>query len=199
MPSLVENLAAAQAIHSVGLNTSTRTRTMTTPDTSSRARRNYLATLGLFVLGLTLVAGLLAHITDADSSMTRVTAHRKYVVAMRPLAEAAAVDDLRAWEIRLTSPGGRPVAKAQIDIDTPEPQRGQHFAMLPRVTEELGGGRYLLEGTKPDADGLLRIRLSIRADAGSEGDADHVTFEHAVATRRVQGKLDVTGQPPTRS
>ncbi len=155
---------------------------MNAPDNSSRARRNNLATLGLFVLGLTLVAGLLAHITDADSSMTRVTAHKKYVVAMRPLAESAADDDTRAWEIRLTSPGGRPVAKAQIDIDSPQPQSGQRFAMLPRVTGELGGGRYLLEGTKPDTGGLTRIRLSIRGDG--DADADHVTFEHTVATRR---------------
>jgi hypothetical protein len=157
---------------------------MNTLDTTSRERRNDSATLLLFVLGLVPVAALLALITDADSSMTRVTAHRNFVVAMRPLAESASVDDMRSWEIRLTSAGGRPVASAQIDIAGPAPQAGQGSATPPRVIEELGGGRYLLEGTRFGTGGVRQITLNIRAGS----DADHVTFERTAGTRR--GELD---------
>jgi len=130
----------------------------------------------LTVLALQL-SGCMTPPPDLDLSLTRVTAQKKYVVAIHPVAEPIAINQMHAWEVRVTSPAGAPVLQAQIDVDGGMPQHGHGLPTRPRVTKELGDGRYLVEGMKFSMTGWWELKLNVQ----SAGVADKVTFNKVIA------------------
>jgi hypothetical protein len=114
---------------------------------------------------------------DLDLRLTRPTEKLAYVVAMRPMDPQVAVNQLHAWEIRVTSAAGVPVAHAQIAFDGGMPQHGHGFPTSPRVTQELGDGRYRLDGMKFSMGGWWEMKLAIQSSHG----ADKVTFNTIIA------------------
>jgi hypothetical protein len=112
-----------------------------------------------------------------DLSLNRPTLQKRYVVAMHPLAEPIAINRMHAWEVKVTSPAGDPVLHAQIDVDGGMPQHGHGLPTRPRVTRELGDGRYLIEGMKFSMTGWWELKLNVR----SQGVADQVTFNKVIA------------------
>ena len=94
-----------------------------------------------FILPLLLsvpLAGCMTPPTDLDQCLTRPTAQHKYVVAIHPLTEAIAINQLHKWEVKITSPAGEPVLQAHIDVDGGMPQHGHGLPTQPSVTQELG-------------------------------------------------------------
>ncbi len=114
---------------------------------------------------------------DLDLSSTRPTARGTYVVALRPLAEPVPLNRLHAWEVRVTSPAGAPVVHADIEVDGGMPQHGHGLPTQPRVTRELGDGRYLVEGMKFSMTGWWELKLNVRSAGGG---ADRVTFNRLI-------------------
>lgn len=134
-----------------------------------------------FILPLLLsvpLAGCMTPPTDLDQSLTRPTAQHKYVVAIHPLTEAIAINQLHKWEVKITSPAGEPVLQAHIDVDGGMPQHGHGLPTQPGVTQELGGGRYLQEGLKFSMTGWWEIKLKLET---AERGADTVTFNKVIA------------------
>ena len=134
-----------------------------------------------FTLALLLSVQLSACMTppiDLDQSLSRPTVQHKYVVAIHPLTDAIAINQLHAWEVKVTSPAGDPVLHAHIDVDGGMPQHGHGLPTQPRITQELGGGRYLLEGMKFSMTGWWEIKLTLET-AGRGADA--VTFNKVIA------------------
>ncbi len=132
------------------------------------------------LLMLGMVASLSACMTapaDLDLALTRQSAQHKYVVAVRPLLDPVGINQLHSWEIKLATPGGEPVTQARIGVDGGMPQHGHGFPTRPRVTRELGEGRYLLEGMKFSMTGWWELKLAIEAAPGS----DQITFNTVVA------------------
>jgi hypothetical protein len=86
---------------------------------------------------------------------------------------------MHAWEIRLRSPSGEPVSGARISVDGGMPQHGHGFPTQPKVTRELGDGRYLLEGMKFSMPGWWELKLKVDASSG----ADEITFNTIIASR----------------
>jgi hypothetical protein len=93
------------------------------------------------------------------------------------VAEPIAINQMHAWEVKVTSPAGAPVLRAQIDVDGGMPQHGHGLPTRPRVTRELGDGRYLIEGMKFSMTGWWELKLNVQ----SEGVADQVTFNKVIA------------------
>jgi hypothetical protein len=134
-----------------------------------------------FTLALLLslqLSGCMTPPTHLDQSLARPTLQRKYLVAIHPLTEAIAINQLHQWEVKITSPAGEPVLQAHIDVDGGMPQHGHGLPTQPRVTQELGGGRYLLEGMKFSMTGWWEIRLKLQT---AERGADTVTFNKVIA------------------
>lgn len=131
------------------------------------------------LIGLTSLAACMPPPSGLNLSRDRPTAHGKYHVAIYPPSEPVAINKLHAFEIRLRSPSGEPVSGARIGIDGGMPQHGHGFPTQPRVTRELGGGRYLLEGMKFSMPGWWEIKLRIDAASGT----DEVTFNTIIASR----------------
>lgn len=115
--------------------------------------------------------------TDLDVRMTRPSERLSYVVSMRPMREAA-INELHSWEIQVNSAAGVPVPHARIGFDGGMPQHHHGFPTSPRVTEELGDGRYRLDGMKFSMSGWWEMKLTIDSAIG----ADKVTFNTVIAT-----------------
>lgn len=134
--------------------------------------------LNLALAALACMAGCSTPPSDLDLSLTRNSAEKKFVVALQPPATPAAINQLHAWKIKLTSPTGLPVVHAKIGVDGGMPQHGHGLPTQPQVTEELGDGLYLLEGMKFSMTGWWEIKLAIQTPEAS----DKVTFNTVVAT-----------------
>ncbi len=138
---------------------------------------NRLLTSVLSLAALAVTAGCMSPPKDLDLALTRPTADNKYVVTLLPPPKPAAINQLHAWQVKLTSPAGVPVPNARIKVDGGMPQHGHGLPTRPQVTRELPGGGYLIEGMKFSMTGWWEIKLAIDGPAG----ADRVTFNTVVA------------------
>jgi hypothetical protein len=116
-----------------------------------------------------------------DLSLNKPTEGQKYVVAIQPQAPMIALNKLHSWEVRVSSPDGAPVLHAQINVDGGMPQHGHGLPTQPRVTQELGEGRYLLEGMKFSMTGWWVIKLKVQTE---QRGADEVTFNKVIELPR---------------
>ena len=137
--------------------------------------RHIVTTLSLAALAAT--TGCMSPPTGLDLALTRATADSKYLVTLQPPAKPAAINQLHAWQVKLTSPSGVPVANARIQVDGGMPQHGHGLPTRPQVTRELPGGSYLIEGMKFSMTGWWQIKLAIDGPVG----ADRVSFNTVVA------------------
>jgi hypothetical protein len=135
-----------------------------------------LRTAFLAALAIQL-SGCMTPPQDLDLSLTRATIQKKYIVAIRPLADTIRINQMHAWEVKVTLPAGNPVLQAHIDVDGGMPQHGHGLPTQPRVTQELGDGRYLVEGMKFSMTGWWELKLSVH----SAGVTDQVTFNRLIA------------------
>jgi len=133
-------------------------------------------TLSLAALALT-TTGCMSPPNDLDLALTRPSVDNKYIVTLQPPPKPAAINQLHAWQVRLASPAGVPVARARIKVDGGMPQHGHGLPTRPQVTRELEGGGYLIEGMKFSMTGWWEIKLAIEGPAGT----DRVTFNTVVA------------------
>ncbi|TXC67564.1 FixH family protein [Piscinibacter aquaticus] len=133
----------------------------------------------LSLAALAATTGCMSPPNDLDLALTRPSAENKYVVTLQPPAQPAAINQLHAWQVKLSTPAGTPVTAARIRIDGGMPQHGHGLPTKPQVTRELPEGGYLIEGMKFSMTGWWEIKLAIDGPAG----ADRVTFNTVVAER----------------
>ena len=132
----------------------------------------------LSLLAFTALTACAAPPTELDLSLTRSTVDRKFVVALQPPATPAAINQIHAWRIKLTTAAGLPVTDARSAVDGGMPQHGHGLPTRPQVTPAAADGTYLLEGMKFSMTGWWEIKLAIQSPEG----ADKVTFNTVVGT-----------------
>lgn len=137
-------------------------------------------------IGLAFLAACMSPPSGLNLSLDRQSAHDKYRVTLHALADPITINRMHAWEIRLRSPSGEAVQGARISVDGGMPQHGHGFPTQPRVTKELGDGRYLLEGMKFSMPGWWEIKLKLATASGE----DEVTFNTIIASRAVPAEVD---------
>jgi hypothetical protein len=137
--------------------------------------------LTLTLAAAAALAGCMSAPSDLDLSLTRATADGKLVVTLQPPATPAAINQLHAWQVRLATPAGTPIAQARIKVDGGMPQHGHGLPTRPQVTQERPDGTYLIEGMKFSMTGWWEIKLAIESPAGT----DKVTFNTIVSDSRV--------------
>jgi hypothetical protein len=138
--------------------------------------RLFASTLSLLVAVLT--AACAAPPADLDLALTHPTVASRFIVTLEPPATPAAINQIHAWRIKLTSATGTPIAHARIAVDGGMPQHGHGLPTRPQVTQELDEGTYLLEGMKFSMTGWWEIKLTIQSAEGT----DKVTFNTVVTT-----------------
>jgi hypothetical protein len=128
------------------------------------------------LLLLLIAVGCSAPPRDLDTSLERRTQEGRYRIALQPPTVAPAINQMHSWQVAVMTPDGQPVPHARIAVDGGMPQHGHGLPTRPRVTQELGEGRYLIEGMKFSMTGWWEIKLAVQAAPG----ADKVTFNTVV-------------------
>jgi hypothetical protein len=137
-------------------------------------------------------SGKPAPVVDNGPTLSGTSTQNKYVVTMHPSNGPIVINQMHTWEIKLTNSVGEPISKAQFEVGGGMPQHNHGFPTQPRVTKELGDGRYLLEGMKFSMSGWWELKLAINGDKG----ADNVTLNTIVATEDRQAPA-ASGPPNT--
>lgn len=113
---------------------------------------------------------------DLDLSLSHRSAQGAYLVSLQPPSPAPAINQIHAWQVKLTAADGTPVRQAHLRIDGGMPQHGHGLPTRPQVTREIADGTYLLEGMKFSMTGWWEIKLAIEGSAGQ----DSATFNTLV-------------------
>lgn len=105
---------------------------------------------------------------DLDLSLRHSSVQGRYVVQMEPPAATPVINQIHAWQIKVSSPDGAPVRNARIAVDGGMPQHGHGLPTRPQVTREVADGTYLIEGMKFSMTGWWEIKLAIQAAEGTD-------------------------------
>jgi len=75
------------------------------------------------------------------------------------------INRMHSWILHVETAAGEPVEGAAIEVDGGMPAHDHGLPTRPRVTEELGGGDYRLDGVRFHMSGHWEMVISIESDA----------------------------------
>jgi hypothetical protein len=82
------------------------------------------------------------------------------------------LNQIHSWTLHVETANGQPLENADISVDGGMPQHGHGLPTRPQVTENLGGGDYLVEGMNFQMSGWWEVRFGI----GAGDQSDTATF-----------------------
>ncbi len=104
---------------------------------------------------------------------THDSAAQHFIVKFTPENPDFQHNSLHTWIAEVKTSSGALVPNATITIDGRMPAHGHALPTRPQVTEDLGGGRYKIDGMRFNMAGQWQLNLAITA-----GDiTDTVTFD----------------------
>jgi hypothetical protein len=130
----------------------------------------------VLALGVALAAKAARPPADLNYTLHKPTNAGYYVASLVSRKTPVPVGAMHTWVVTVTTPDGVPLDDVQISIDGGMPQHGHGLPTRPRVTQQLGGGKHLIEGMKFNMSGWWTITLSIEGAGG----ADSATFNLAL-------------------
>lgn len=107
-----------------------------------------------------------------DLQTTHATFDGHYEVTVSPENIEYRRNSLHSWIALVKSAEGKPIEGAEILVDGGMPQHGHGLPTSPQMTEDLGEGRYKIEGVRFNMRGWWEFKLAITAD----GVSDNITF-----------------------
>jgi len=78
------------------------------------------------------------------------------------------INQMHSWVLHVETDQGVPVEGAEIEVDGGMPAHDHGLPTKPRVTEELGGGDYRLDGVRFHMSGYWEMVITIRSDDSEE-------------------------------
>ncbi len=148
-----------------------------TSTSSSPLRLLWLLPVTLIgVVGIGAVVMTLPPPADLDLSLTRATEQGLYIGTLEPNSAPIPVGTIQSWTVAVTTQDGQPVEHASLTVDGGMPQHGHGLPTEPKVTEELGGGRYRIEGMKFNMPGWWTITLEVSGAAGTDSATFNLTL-----------------------
>jgi hypothetical protein len=97
----------------------------------------------------------------------RASAGGVYVATIEPL-EPLRVRRMQRVRLTLRTAGEAAVEGATIVVDGGMPQHGHGLPTTPKVTRDLGGGVYLVDGVKFNMGGWWELKFRIASAAGTD-------------------------------
>jgi hypothetical protein len=126
------------------------------------------------VLVLVLLAASMVKEIQADSADDRVWIsqvglfHVSYESKLQPIT----INRIHNWVLHVETADGQPVTNADITVEGGMPAHDHGLPTLPRMTQSLGNGEYLLEGMRFHMNGYWEISITINAG----GDRDTIVI-----------------------
>ena len=99
-----------------------------------------------------------------DRTMTRMSGSDRFRVSMRSNVDPVPLSHIHSWTLHLETPEGVAIDDAQIGVYGDMPAHRHGLPTRPKVTENLGGGDYQIEGVKFTMPGRWQLILIITAD-----------------------------------
>ena len=130
----------------------------------------WLAPVALVVAGGAVMAAKMMQPppADLDYALSKKTDGGLYIGTLEPGLDPVTVGPIHNWTIEVKTVDGVPVEHASISIDGGMPQHGHGLPTKPQVTQDLGDGRYLIEGMKFNMPGWWVIEIDIDGAAGTD-------------------------------
>ena len=101
---------------------------------------------------------------DPDRTITRMSGRKRFRVSMRSNVDPVPLSRIHSWMLHIETPEGVAVDDAQIGVYGDMPAHRHGLPSKPKVTENRGGGDYLIEGVKFTMPGRWQLILIITAD-----------------------------------
>ena len=86
--------------------------------------------------------------SQLDLATVRSSRAGLYRVSIKRRPEPVALDEPQSWVLHVETPDGKPLTGAVLSFSGGMPQHGHGFPTRPRVTADLGGGDYRVEGVQ---------------------------------------------------
>ncbi len=90
-----------------------------------------------------------------------------YIVTYTALDGDPEINRMHSWILHIENDAGVEIEGAIVDVEGGMPLHDHGLPTKPRVTEELGGGDYKLDGMRFHMSGYWEIVVSITADDGT--------------------------------
>ena len=86
------------------------------------------------------------------------------------------INIFHSWVVKLETAKGNPIVGALISVTGGMPDHDHGLPTEPRITEELGDGKYLLEGMRFHMNGNWELILSVQQNESSEPEQATIAF-----------------------
>ena len=90
-----------------------------------------------------------------------------FVVTYTSVDGPPQINRMHSWILHVETAAGDPVEGAQIEVDGGMPAHDHGLPTRPRVTEDLGGGDYRLDGVRFHMGGYWEMVITIKSDAST--------------------------------
>lgn len=123
----------------------------------------------------TLMARMMGDSTspgNLDTAATRLSEQQKFKISYTSSDMPIPLNQIHNWTLHVETAAGQTVEQAEITVNGGMPQHGHGLPTQPMVTQNLGGGDYLVEGIKFQMPGWWIVSFSVN----SGGQSDIVTF-----------------------
>ncbi len=103
-----------------------------------------------------------------DITQTRATENGLFQVSIEPAIDPLPLNQMHGWILSVTDSSGNPVDNAAITVDGGMPAHNHGMPTVPQVTENLGDGRYQVEGVQFQMPGHWVVTFNIVSGAQSD-------------------------------
>ena len=110
--------------------------------------------------------------TELDYSTTRTSNEGRFIASFTSALDPIAINQMHSWTLHVETADGAPVENATIQVSGDMPEHRHGMPTQPQVTQNLGGGDYLVEGMRFQMGGWWTVTFEIDAN----GVQDSVTF-----------------------
>ena len=107
-----------------------------------------------------------------DVTKSKLSKQAKFRVSVISRIDPIVTNKMHSWIVEVKTPDDKPVQMAKLIISGGMPMHGHGLPTAPRVTKNLGDGKYLVEGVRFNMTGWWEMKVLI--DDGQY--KDNVTF-----------------------
>jgi hypothetical protein len=105
---------------------------------------------------------------NLDLASERLSEQGAFQVSYKSDVAPVPIHRLHTWILHVETADGRPVTDANVKVDGDMPGHGHGMPTRPRVTRNLGGGNYLVEGMKFQMGGWWVMEVTVHAGGRSD-------------------------------
>jgi len=117
-----------------------------------------------FTLFAVLLLMLQVSVADAGDEQEWASKRGTFKISFEAEFDPVPINKIHSWVLTVRTVGGDPVTTADISVLGGMPLHDHGMPTRPRVTENLGDGRYRLEGMRFHMNGRWEVSVTVNSD-----------------------------------